>query len=66
MLLFVYRLRDFGRRLDRLALRTRPGIYGDFVYEPWAHEIRGKRLMLAKVLDPVKGSDLIPTRRAPA
>lgn len=56
----MYRLREFGRRLDRLALHARPAIYGDFVYEPWAHEVWGKRLMLAKLLDPMKGSDLIP------
>jgi hypothetical protein len=60
VLLYVYRLRQSGIRVDRLTLRTRPGLLGEFVYEPMAHEYWGKRPMLAKLLEPGTSRDLLP------
>jgi len=60
VLLYVYRLRQSGMRVDRLTLRTRPGLLGEFVYEPMAHEYWGKRPMLAKLLEPGTSRELLP------
>lgn len=60
MLLYVYRLRQFGERVDRLTLRKRIAPRGEFVFVPWAHEWYGKQVMLAKLLEPGTSRDLLP------
>lgn len=49
-----------GRRVDRLTLRARGGIRGEFTYLPWSHEWYGKRVMIARLLLPGTSSELVP------
>jgi hypothetical protein len=60
VILHVYRLRQSGNRVDRLTLRHRPGLLGEFVYERGPHEFWGKRPMFAKLLEPGTARELIP------
>ena len=60
MILYVYRLRQSGKRVDRLTLRERGGLQGNFVFEPHAHEYWGKRPMLAKLLEPGTSREMLP------
>ena len=60
MILYVYRLRQSGQRVDRLTLRERGGMRGEFVFEPYAHEYWGNKPMLAKLLEPGTSRDLLP------
>ena len=60
MLLYVYRLRQSGARVDRLTLRKRPGLQGEFVFEAGPHEYWGKLPMYAKLLQPGTSEELLP------
>jgi hypothetical protein len=60
VLLHVYRLRQSGERVDRLTMRQRPGLLGEFVYEKGPHEYWGKRPTFARLLEPGSSRDLIP------
>ena len=60
VILYVYRLRQYGFRLGRLALSQRPGLRGEFVFQPSAHEYWGRRPMLAKLLELGTAKDLLP------
>jgi len=60
VLLFVYRLRETGQRVDRLTLRARGGHQGEFLLLPWSHEWYGRKVMLAKLLVPGTSDELIP------
>lgn len=60
MLLYVYRLRQTGQRLDRLALRTRGGLRGEFMLLPKPHEYYGRPVMVARLLIPGTADNLLP------
>ena len=60
MLLYVYRLRQSGVRVDRLTLQKRPGLQGEFVYEAGPHQFWGKVPMFAKLFAPGTFNELLP------
>lgn len=60
MLLYVYRLRQTGARVDRSTLRTGNGLRGDFVFEAGPHEYWGKVPMYAHLREPGTSNELIP------
>ena len=60
VLLFVYRLRLSGQRVDRLTLRAHGGLRGEFVYEAGPHQYWGKVPMYAKLLAPGTTNQLLP------
>jgi hypothetical protein len=60
VLLYVYRLRQSGARMGRLALASQPPAYGDFLFTPWPHEWYGRQLMLAKVTERGTSRELLP------
>lgn len=60
MMLYVYRLRQTGQRVDRLALRSNGGLRGDFVLLPRAYESFGRQVMVAKLLLPGSCDEMLP------
>lgn len=60
MMLYVYRLRQSGERVGRLALVASGGQRGEFVLLPRAYEFYGKRVMVAKLLRPGTSEELLP------
>lgn len=60
MLLYVYRLRQSGKRVDSLALRSNGGMRGDFVFEAGPHEYWGKKPLYARLFAPGTTNDLLP------
>lgn len=60
MLLYVYRLRQSGVRVDRTSLRTGNGLRGEFSFEAGPHEYWGKVPMYARLYEPGTTKDLLP------
>lgn len=58
VLLFVYRIRQSGSRVDRLSLPV--GLRGEFLLEAGPHEYWGKRPIYARLLEPGTTKELIP------
>lgn len=57
-MLYVYRLRQTGKRVGRLSLPT--GLRGEFVFEAGPHEHWGKVPMYARLYAPGTTKDLLP------
>lgn len=60
VLLYIYRLRQMGQRVDRTAMRSHGGMHGDFVLVPSIHEYYGKRPLTARLLARETSKDLLP------
>jgi hypothetical protein len=60
MLLYVYRLRQSGIRVDRTTLRASGAMRGEFLFEPGAHAYWGKVPMYARLYAPGTTQDLLP------
>lgn len=58
MLLHVYRLRQFGFRVDRTSLGK--GLRGEFSFEAGPHEYWGKVPMYARLYERGTTKDLVP------
>lgn len=56
--MYVYRLRQSGKRVGGLSLR--PGLHGEFVFEAGPHEYWGKLPMYAKLYVPGTTEELVP------